>query len=132
MQDSEGNNFGQEATERGMGFAPMLPHSPVDQPDDAPIESSQDNLHGLANEIAGRRSQEQQIREGRAVDVERKYYQQSGPKVGEHMPENQTVSPEQAAHDLALARKGEALTEQQELDRLLAQAIDEVRGEQPP
>jgi cysteinyl-tRNA synthetase len=97
----------------------MTPHIPVKSTDEA-IDSAE-----LGEKILERQAQV-------AEPIERQYKQMGGPDVGKHLPENQTVSAEQASFDLTLARQQEAeaiaRAEQQEL----ARTIDEMRGEQQP
>src|SRR5262249_31808475 len=122
---------GKEAVEAGMGYSPMVPANPVKREDEAPVYDSGDHaadLRGAADELL-RRDQEIRERQGRPVHIERQYLQQAGANAGKPMPENQTVSPEQAAHDLSTARSGdEAINEALE-NAAVAEAIDQLRAD---
>src|SRR5215813_9882983 len=109
MIDPELGNFCKEATEAGQGYQPMTPANPVEPAGDAPIYDSGDHgvdVRAAADELL-RRDQAIREQQGRPVDIERQYYQQAGANAGKPMPDNQTVSPEQAAHDLSIARSGD-------------------------
>jgi hypothetical protein len=132
MTEQAQENFGLAAEQERAGYEPMVPAFPVDTPDDKSIEGGRDELSKAASEITERREQAQRERESSSFDIERRYNESSGPRAGERMPENQTVSKEQAAADLAMARHGEAETQATLEDLELQRVIDALRsGDQP-
>jgi hypothetical protein len=127
MSELQEQGFGKAGVEAGMGYTPMEPAFPVENPSALPgevLESGEEDIQRGAQEIVDRRNAEQTEREGRATDIEVQYNHQGGPDAGKPMPENQTVSAEQAAADLTMFREGLAAT-QAELDTLeIQRAID--------
>jgi hypothetical protein len=116
---ADGEYYGKEAVERGQGYEPMRSANPIKQPDTEPIESS-------AISEALRRDQEapQEI----AAPTPINYLEQGGEKGGQPMPDNQTVSAEQAAQDLSRWR--DSVGEQIEAaeTQQIRDAIDQLRA----
>jgi len=137
-------DFGLRGVEKSQDFEPMPVINPVKPPLDSPQAEAEreeywshtsdvlrtddlpadDELRKAANEIAERRRQSG--RDG--IVLERQYTQQSGPDAGETMAENQTVSAEQAAHDLTNIRDLEANADKVSLEQEIAAAIDRIRA----
>jgi|SRR6516225_2653636 len=108
-----------------MGYSPMVPAIPVDKDDSAPLKGTQEDLKVAASQIAERRQQEMN-----PLEIERKYLQQEGANAGRPMDERLTVSAQQAASDLGLARRQEAAAAEAEVDKLLADAINQLHSSQ--
>jgi hypothetical protein len=112
-QSEGGEYYGKEATERRLGYEPMRVADPVNREPDAPIERSE-----------LRPDQEAPVSEPTPVQ----YQEMGGERQGQPKPANETVSAEQAAHDLSRWRESlgeniEALEAQQIRD-----AIDQLRA----
>jgi hypothetical protein len=132
-ENIEQENFGHAAELDRAGYEQMQSAWPVKEADAEPIEGGREELSKAASEIVEKRDRAQRDYEGRPVDVERSYLRIGGDKSGEPMPANQVVSPEQAASDLARARRDDAEIEQTLLDQQIANAIDQLRQDvQPP
>jgi hypothetical protein len=126
---------GKEALEISHGYKEMTVSNPVhpEVPEDN-FSPDQPDIRRAADELTGRREADQIAREGRPHDGERNYTRQGGPKAGEAMPPNETVSAEQAAFDVANARALESDIAAAELQSEIAAAIDRIRAgdEQAP
>jgi hypothetical protein len=101
---------GKRGVEASQGYEPMRMANPIET--DAPIDGSR-----------LRRDEE-------AQPLPIQYLHQGGSKAGQPMPDNQTVSAEQASHDLTNYRDAVAQAEQAELNAEIARAMNEVLGEQ--
>src|SRR5262245_61629316 len=138
MIDQEtGSTFGDKASG---DYVPMQPAHPVGSDGEPAVESGSPlDAREAAEEVVRRRAsgesarqQEETEREASPVDTVRQYNESSGPRAGQRMPSNQTVSPEQASADLTAARQSEAAAKQAAEDIELARQIDALRAEQQP
>ena len=130
--------YGQEEREQSAGYAPMPLANPIpkEEFDDTSSSALDDKYSGLTPEEAAALRNEQRMRpeeSGEPVVTEQppipvKYTQQVGENTGQPMPENQTVSPEQAAHDLASWRETVGQTLQDAQDAELQKVIDQLRA----
>src|SRR5215469_919332 len=115
-------DYGVRGVERGLGYEPMRPAVPIKEAEADTLE----NAGEAADVLKARRDQQE-----RTVHPIQ-YLHQGGEDSGKPMPENQTVSAEQAAFDLSNFRRGAAdhldLLENQQV----RQAIDELRQPQAP
>jgi hypothetical protein len=111
----DNQKFGLAAELEQAGYEPMKMASPVETPEDEAF-SKADILKSLAEQPAEP-----------PVVVERQYQEMDGPNAGAPKPQTEVVSAEQAAHDLALARRGEAEARQTTADLELQQALDQLR-----
>jgi len=130
--------YGIEETERSQGYTPMtvvnpLPRESFDEAGPAPDPYTPLSPAEAAQELNEKRSQPQEQAAELPVPDEpavvRSYSQQFGEHAGEPMPETQTVSAEQAAHDLFLARQADELATKTAADAELQQVVDQLRGD---
>jgi hypothetical protein len=91
------------------------------------FEGDQTGIEKAAEEVVRRREETREERQAK-VPLERQYLQQSGEHRGKPIQRNETISAEQAAHDLAGARTDEQTVEQAGQDLELQQAIDALRA----
>ena len=111
-KDTPSEDFltGRAATEASQGFKPMWMADPVNKEADEPIQALR--------------------RDEVAEPIPVQYMEMGGPKAGQKMPDDQTVSAEQAAHDVSRFRDSVTETEQAQLNAESARAMNEVLGEQ--
>jgi hypothetical protein len=129
------DKFGKEGVEAFQGYEPMTPAIPaprenaVDGPE---YETHREDLLKGAKEILDRR--EAADLAGEKPIIPRAYKETNGEHAGEPMPENQTLSVEQASWDITGARSREEhqtkLSEEAELARLIDDARNGVTSEQ--
>jgi hypothetical protein len=117
LSDEE-QKFGLEGIEQSQGYEPMEIAHPVENPDDIP--SADETMTREQLDYAKR-----PVEADWGHAVEREYYNN---QTGEPTPENQTVSKEQASHDLTAARAAEAKARELEAEEALRAALDD----QPP
>jgi hypothetical protein len=135
--------YGLEEREHSAGYSPMplahpLPREEFDTPSPAPDDkysalSPQEAAKELVQNRAFQPDQPTEDRELPPVEepaIVRQYSRQGGEHAGETMPANETVSAEQAAHDLFLAREQDALATKTAADAELRQAVDALRADQ--
>jgi hypothetical protein len=133
--------YGQEEREHSAGYSPMqvvnpIPRESFDDASPAPDEKYTPLSPSEAAEALNeKRSQPDQQADRELPPVEepavvRSYSQQFGPDAGLPMPENQTVSAEQAAFDLFTARQQDDLATKTAADAELQQVVDQLRGDQ--
>lgn len=128
MSEATEQVVGKEAVEQHQGFREMVVIDPVkpETPDDFGSDLSE--VRRAADELSSRREADQIAREARPNDGERDYYHQGGPNAGQRMPANETVSAEQASHDLSRMRELEALADATALEAEIAASIDRIRA----
>jgi hypothetical protein len=112
-QPSDDLLAGRRGVEASQGWSEMRMADPVSKETDEPIDSSQ----------LLRRDEE-------AQPLPIQYLHQGGSKAGQPMPDNQTVSAEQASHDLTNYWQAVAESQEAELNAEIARAMKEVLGEQ--
>jgi hypothetical protein len=116
-------SFGREATEKNLGYIPAVVDLPKDEPQgDISIEHSE--LRDAAKEITEGRDKERVEREGRSFDSTVEVRDSSGRK----LPENQTLTAEEASHLVTGARVQEETTTDLNEQTELARLIDEARA----
>jgi hypothetical protein len=121
MSDNE-QKFGLEGIEQSQGYEPMPIAHPAPSTDDLPTESKM-----TESELAHAKRPnfpEPEVREYRDVNT------------GEKIPANQTVTAEQASADIARAREQERQARDDQSNRDLADALDQLnardQAQQPP
>jgi hypothetical protein len=129
MSELEQQSFGEESVQAHQGWREMEVANPV-KVDDGLAEYGPDlaGIQGAADELTRSRDAAQTAKEGRPVDTERFYRHQGGPKAGERMPEQESITAEQAAHDLTVARNQDESTKDWDERNELQRLIDEARG----
>jgi hypothetical protein len=135
MTEQTEQAFGEASVEQHAGWKAMEVANPVKTDDGLDVFGPGLSETGrAADELAASRDAQEREREGRPVDTERFYRHVSGPKSGERMPEQESVTAEQAAHDLTIARNQDETTadlnERDELARLIDEARSGVTSEQ--
>jgi hypothetical protein len=120
QNDEESTYYGKEGVERSQGYEPMEVARPYKEVDAEPIDST-----SVTNALHAQEAQT-------ASPFPIQYYEQGGKHAGRQMDRRLTVSAEQAAHDLGSYRQASAESEQAELDRVIAEAIDELRADAQP
>ena len=113
------SDFGLSGNEKRAGYETMPMADPVSSSDDLPTEATMSE-----DELGHFRRPEP------PAPVEREYYHN---QTGEQTPENQTVTAEQAAHDIKTARDAEAKQIDDEAREALSRALDgeEQQPDQP-
>jgi hypothetical protein len=125
MSDIEDQKFGLAGNEQAQGYESMPVAHPAPSTDDLPTAAA-DSSNWLQTEDERRHHlrpapPEPEVREYRNVQT------------GESIPENQTVSAEQAAHDVGLARESERAAREQREQADLKFALDQLPQDgQPP
>jgi hypothetical protein len=125
MDDEQ--KYGLEGVEQSQGYEPLPVAHPVpSSSDDLPTDLPADSSNWLQTDDERRHHlrpapPEPEVREYRNVQT------------GESIPENQTVSAEQAAHDVGLAREQERAAREQQSQDDLKFALDQLPpdGQQP-
>jgi hypothetical protein len=116
-EDSEELLTGREGNEAAQGWTQMVPASPVDIPE--PESMTQAELDHF------RRPVEADFPEPEVRDY-------IDGATGEETPSNQSVTPEQAAHDLGNIRAQERAIREQQSNADLAEALDTLHGREQP
>lgn len=124
MSELQEQTFGQESVERSLGYVPAdvpMPEPPESQGD---ISIQETELRDAASELAKNRNARQREIESKPFDAEVRVQDQRG----RHLPDNQTLSVEEASHLVTNARvKNEAVEDLNERDEL-AREIDALRN----
>lgn len=121
MSDTEELLTGRAGNEAAQGYEPMLPADPVDKPDTLTPQDL------AADDSAAQRHLSRPPEADFGELTERPYL---NVKSGERVPENQVVSAEQAAHDLASVRAAEKLEREAQQNRDLQEALGLLETEQ--
>jgi hypothetical protein len=134
--------YGREEREHSAGYTPMPLVSPIPKEnwDDTSAPAPDDTYRPIspaeaANELLQKRSQPDQQTDREPPPVEQppipvEYLQQFGENAGQRMPDNQVISAEQAAHDLARWRESVGQTIEDAERQQLQETVDALRGEQ--
>jgi hypothetical protein len=139
---SEQQLYGLEEREQSAGWEKMPLANPIPKETwDGPAPALDDKYSGISPQEAAEvlvQQRSQPVEETREPTVTEpppipvQYLQQFGENAGERMPEHQTVSPEQAAHDLASWRENIGKSIEDAEQKTIRDAIDALRGEQQP
>jgi hypothetical protein len=116
-----GEDYGVRGVERGLGYEPMRPAMPVNEAAPDAFETAEQ----AADFVNGRR--DQQVRPVDPIE----YLESGGERAGQPMPENQTVSAEQAAYDLSNYRRGLGDQFSRAEDEAVRQLVDDLRNPRP-
>jgi hypothetical protein len=131
--------YGIEETERSQGWERMPLANPIpketfdDTSAPAPDQYTPLSPKEAAEALADERNRPVMPDEAPVPEepaIVREYTHQRGEHSGEPMDLRQTVSAEQAAHDLFLAREQDALATKTAADAELQQVVDQLRGDQ--